>query len=89
MAVNAVLVLRDMPQLGRSYMEHVIALAAEVSVPDDVRAAATLLRNTPAAPPVLVPLGKPDLRVLEAARHIVAWARTTTAELTPDGDPSP
>ena len=79
MAVNALLVLREMPGFGRSYMDHVAALTADAGVPEDVRAAATLLRNTPAAPPVLVPLGKPDLRILEAARHIVTWARATTA----------
>jgi hypothetical protein len=90
MAVNALLVLREMQDYGRSYMEHVVALAADAGVPDDVRAAALLLRNTPAAPPVLVPLGKPDLRPLDAARLIVAWAaRATTAALTAQAGPSP
>jgi hypothetical protein len=63
---------------GRSYMEHVAALASDdvpADVPDDVRAAAALLRDTPPAPPALVQLGKPDVRPLEAARAIVAHAR--------------
>jgi hypothetical protein len=64
---------------GRSYMEHVAALASAddvpADVPDDVRAAAALLRDTPPAPPALVQLGKPDVRPLEAARAIVAHAR--------------
>ena len=55
MAVNAVLVVREDPRFGRSYMEHVIALAADAAAPDEVRAAATLLRNTPAAPPGVDP----------------------------------
>jgi len=66
-------------RFGRSYMEHVAALAAEPpapgDVPDDLRAAASLLRDTPAAPPALVQLGKPDVRALEAARVVVAHAR--------------
>jgi hypothetical protein len=60
---------------GRSYMEHVVALAVAAGVPDEVRAAAQLLRDTPPTPPELVQLGKPDLRVLEAARAIAAHAR--------------
>jgi hypothetical protein len=76
MALNAVLVLEEdrHPAWGRSYMEHVVALAGEPLAPDEVRAAAQLLRDTPPAPPELVPLGKPDLRALEAARLIRSWA---------------
>jgi hypothetical protein len=62
---------------GRSYMDHVVALAGAADVPDDVRAAAAFLRDTPPAPPELVTLtapGHPDLRALEAARAIVAHA---------------
>ncbi|HVU50541.1 MAG TPA: hypothetical protein VHL80_07625 [Polyangia bacterium] len=65
---------------GRSYMDHVVALAGAAELPDDVRAAAALLRDTPPAPPELITLGKPDLRVLEAARAIVAHARATSRE---------
>jgi hypothetical protein len=63
-------------RFGRSYMEHVAALASAPDVPDDIRAAAALLRDTPPAPPELVTLGKPDLRVLDAARAILAHARS-------------
>ena len=63
-------------RFGRSYMEHVAALAAAPDVPDEIRAAAALLRDTPPAPPELITLGKPDLRVLDASRAIVAHART-------------
>jgi HEPN domain-containing protein len=79
MALNAVLVAAEHPSWGRSYMEHVAALADDASMPDDVRAAARLLRETPAAAPDLVTLGKPDLRALEAARAIVEWARVATS----------
>ena len=43
-------------------MEHVVALARDAGAPDDVRAAAELLRDTPPLPPELITLGKPDLR---------------------------
>ena len=64
-------------RFGRSYMEHVVALATtpddDASIPSDVRAAARLLR---AAPPQLITIGKPDMSALEAARTIVEFART-------------
>jgi hypothetical protein len=76
MAVNALLVLAPDPRLGRSYMEHVVALAGSgEEVPEEVRAAAGLLRDTPPAPPALVTLGRPDLRPLEAATVIADWVR--------------
>jgi hypothetical protein len=67
-------------RFGRSYMEHLVALTTASDVPDDVRAAAQLLRDTPPAPPELVQLGKPDLRVLDAARAIAAHARAQVSE---------
>jgi len=64
---------------GRSYMDHVKALADDAAsddgVPDEARAAARILRDTPPAPPELITLGKPDLRALEAARTLVDYAR--------------
>ena len=77
MAWNAALV-RQQPldeRYGRSYMEHVAALATDEGAPDDVRQAARDLRDTPAAPPALITLGKPNLQPLESARHLVAYAR--------------
>jgi hypothetical protein len=79
MALNAILVGEDRTQWGRSYMEHVVALVDDDVAPDEVRAAARLLRDTPPAPPELVPLGKPDLRALEAARCVVDWAAARVA----------
>lgn len=69
-------------RFGRSYMDHVAALAKATDVPEDVRAAAQLLRDTPPAPPELVTLGKPDVRPLEAARAIVAHAAALTLPAT-------
>jgi hypothetical protein len=81
MAWNAVLFLAPDPRFGRSYMEHVVALAADEFAPDEVRAAAQLLRDTPPLPPTLITLGKPDLRTADAARAILAYARARVAAL--------
>ncbi|HEY7372509.1 MAG TPA: hypothetical protein VIF57_10150 [Polyangia bacterium] len=79
MAWNAVLVIAPDERYGRSYMEHVVALAqapdGDASIPAGVRAAARLLRDTPPVPPQLLTIGKPDLAALEAARTIVDFAR--------------
>ena len=79
MAWNAVLVIAPDDRYGRSYMEHVVALAQtsddDASIPADVRAAARLLRDTPSVPAQLITIGKPDLGALEAARTIVDFAR--------------
>jgi hypothetical protein len=84
MAWNAVLVKAPDQRYGRSYMEHVIALAQtpddDASIPADVRAAARLLRDTPPVPPQLVTIGKPDLSPLEAAKTIVAFARARVSD---------
>jgi hypothetical protein len=90
MAWNAVLAgaSNDVPddawsaRFGRSYMEHVAALATATDAPEAVRDAAILLRDTPPAPPALVTLGKPDLRPLDAARAIAAHARALTSART-------
>ncbi|HVV49789.1 MAG TPA: hypothetical protein VHO06_09030, partial [Polyangia bacterium] len=40
MAWNAVLIRHPDDRAGRSYMEHVVALAGDAGVPDEIRAAA-------------------------------------------------
>jgi hypothetical protein len=75
MAWNAVLTIHPDERSGRSYMEHVAALAGDSAAPDEIRAAAQRLRDTPAAPPTLVTLGKPDLGPAQAARTILNHAR--------------
>jgi hypothetical protein len=83
MAWNAVLAGADdealVTRYGRSYMDHVTALASATDVSDEVRAAAQLLRDTPPLPPALITLGKPDMRALDAARLVIAHARTKIA----------
>jgi HEPN domain-containing protein len=79
MAWNAVLVTAPDERYGRSYMDHVVALATtaddDASIPAQVRAAARQLRDTPAQATGLITIGKPDLTPLEAARAIVEFAR--------------
>ena len=74
MAWNAVLTAHPDERSGRSYMEHVVALAADATEPDEIRAAAQRLRDTPPAPPELVTLGKPDLGPAHDARAILNHA---------------
>jgi HEPN domain-containing protein len=78
MAANAVLWLEEHPSWGRSYMEHVAALADDTGVPAAVREAARVLRETPPQPPALVKLGPPDAATLDAAQAIIDWARERT-----------
>ena len=95
MAWNAVLAQAPAPdeKFGRSYMDHVVALAGAEDAPQDVRTAARALRDTPAAAPPLITIGKPDLTVLTDARRIVEHARARVAALRaglpPQGLPSP
>ena len=80
MAWNAVLVGAPDERFGRSYMDHVNALCDDAAAPETVRAAARTLRDTPAAPPALITIGRPDLGPLEAARAIVAHARARSPD---------
>jgi hypothetical protein len=82
MAWNAVLVTAPDERYGRSYMEHVVALAGpndDASIPAPVRDAARLLRDTPPVPPQLIAIGKPDMSALAAATTIVDFARARVA----------
>jgi HEPN domain-containing protein len=80
MALNALLRRRSDSRYGRSYMEHVVALAGDAGAPAEARAAAELLRAIAPVPPALVRIGKPDLAALEAARAIVEYARAQLSE---------
>ena len=44
------------------------------------RGAARLLRDTPAQPPALIAIGKPDMSALDAAKAIVEFARAQVSE---------
>ena len=88
MAWNAVLVLAFDERYGRSYMDHVVALAKDEGVPAPVRSAAARLRDTPSTPPALIQLGRPDMGVLEDARAIVDYARSQSGSGgSPAGEP--
>lgn len=74
MAWNAVLVGVEDEAYGRSYMDHLHALAKDERVPEPVRAAAGQLVAAPLATNV-IPLGRGDTRLADAARLIVDEAR--------------
>ncbi len=78
MAWNAVLVRALDESYGRSYMDHLRALAADARRPDDVRAAALALLEAKMALE-LVPLGPGSTALADAAALVVARAR---AEVT-------
>jgi hypothetical protein len=76
MALNGALIVEPDEAWGRSYMDHLLALKDDDAVPEAVRAAATLLVDTPLAGGELVALrsSAADTRVIEAARDIAAHA---------------
>lgn len=83
MAWNAVLITQPHQQAraGRSYMEHLAALADDEAAPDELRAAARELRDTAPAPPTLIKLGAPSMAPLEAATRVAAHARRLVAQV--------
>jgi HEPN domain-containing protein len=76
MALNGALIVEPNEAWGRSYMDHLLALKTDASVPARVREAATILLETPLPGAELVSLrtANADERVLEAARDLVAHA---------------
>jgi HEPN domain-containing protein len=86
MAWNAVLVLREDEAYGRSYMDHLKALGVDAAAPEPVRAAAQLLLAAPLATNV-IPIGRGDTRLAEAARAILdeARRRVSAAHAAPRG----
>jgi hypothetical protein len=80
MALNAI--LRTLPpddprhaRWGRSYMEHLAALAADPAAPENAGAAARALVQTPPVAPELLQIGRPDTTVADAAALLIAFAR--------------
>ncbi len=77
MALNGALILDPNEAWGRTYVEHLQALAKDASVPEPVQLAARALIETP--PPAatrIVVLRTPaqDERVREAAKDVIAHA---------------
>lgn len=77
MAWNAILVTEPDARYGRSYMEHLHALAREPAFPEAVRAAAAHLQSTASgAAPDLIQIGKPDMSAYDAAATVITFARS-------------
>lgn len=81
MALNGLLRVRFKPDWGRSYMDHIVALAQDEREPQEVRIDAQTLVDTKPMPPELVALGKPDMRALQAATNITHWVKTRIQNL--------
>jgi len=76
MALNGALIVKPNDAWGRSYVEHVEALAKDPSAPKDVRDACALLLRAPSPGSTIVGLRTKtqDDKVLEAARDVMAHA---------------
>lgn len=77
MALNGALILEPNDAWGRSYVDHVAAVARDVGVPERVREAAKILHE--AQPPqagglVALRTASGEERILEAARDVIAHA---------------
>jgi HEPN domain-containing protein len=77
MAWNAVMARLpddEVERWGRSYMDHLKALALDGAQPDELRAAAQALLEAPLATNV-IPIGRGDTRLADCAAAILAAAR--------------
>jgi hypothetical protein len=76
MALNGALLVEPNEAWGRSYVDHLMALERDESVPDGVRAACKVLLGTHAPGHGVLPLRsrQGDARVVEAARDVMAHA---------------
>jgi hypothetical protein len=87
-ALNGWLAALDPPPeaYGRSYMDHLAALSTDASVPEAVRAAALVLRQTPLPGGEIVALrtATTDARALDAAETIMAHAYAEVVRAEPD-----
>ncbi len=76
MALNGALIVEPKEAWGRTYIEHVEALAKDACVPEAVRAAcsAVLDARGPSADVVVLRTPKGHAAVLEAAKDVIAHA---------------
>lgn len=77
MALNGALIVEPNAGWGRSYLDHLVALAREEAAPPRVREAAQLLVRTPLPGQgslVALRTASADERILEAARDVTAHA---------------
>jgi HEPN domain-containing protein len=84
MALNGVLVLAGEPdpRYGRSYVDHLRALAGDGEAPERVRAAAGKLMETPIVSPLVTLARSGPIELADAARAVIDWAveRVAAAE---------
>jgi hypothetical protein len=82
MALNGALVVEPNDKWGRSYVDHVIALGNDASVPQAVRDACAVLLATHVGPSDIIRLRSPrgDEKVLEAAKDVIAHAYFVVAK---------
>lgn len=92
MALNGALLVEPQPAWGRSYVDHLLALSRDATVPDRVRGAAKILIDTPLPQPgglVMLRAGRTDsgsAKILEAARDVAAHAfAVVLRNETPEG----
>jgi len=82
MALNAVLVLRADDAWGRSYMDHLRAVAGLASAPDEVRSAARELVEAPLDGPKLIHIGgASDQGIAAATKTLIEWSEDEVAAL--------
>jgi HEPN domain-containing protein len=76
MALNAVLIVEPREQWGRTYVEHLEALAVDPSAPQAVRDACRRVLDAPSLSGNVVTLRTPrtHVAVIEAARDVIAHA---------------
>jgi HEPN domain-containing protein len=76
MALNGALIVKPDPSWGRSYVDHVRALERDETAPEAVRKAAALLMDAqpPGSPLVMLRAPRTEVRLVEAARDVVAHA---------------
>jgi HEPN domain-containing protein len=88
MALNGALIVEPDAAWGRSYMDHLTALARDGRVPERVRQACQLLTSAAPAASGLVTLrsAAADGRVLEAARDVIAHAYAVVARHEGEGE---
>ncbi len=82
MALNGALIVEPNEAWGRSYVDHLLALSRDASVPPRVRDAAKLLVETPLPGQgslVSIRTASSDEKILEAARDVAAHAYAVVA----------
>lgn len=90
MALNGALVVRSDERWGRTYVEHLSALAADVSAPAQARDAAQRLAAEQPPGGQVIRLGTPSrsARVMDDARTVMAHAYAVVYGSTGRGEPS-